>query len=221
MVGRDLASAVTTPEAYELDPPGATNGRVVCLDYGVKRRSLDLIREAGYSVLVMPASTALADVLAAGPAGLFVSNGPGDPDAVPDAPEKIRSVSDAGVPVFGICLGLQLIAKAFGGRTFKLPYGHRGGNHPVVKLDTGTVEITSQNHGFAVLGSSETVDGAAELRVSHVNLNDGTIEGLTHGSRAVFAVQYHPESAPGPHDSRYLFDRFAEAMRTTASTATG
>lgn len=221
MAGRDLATAVTTPEAYELDPPGATNGRVVCLDYGVKRRSLDLIREAGYSVLVMPASTALADVLAAGPAGLFVSNGPGDPDAVPDAPEKIRSVSDAGVPVFGICLGLQLIAKAFGGRTFKLPYGHRGGNHPVVKLDTGTVEITSQNHGFAVLGSSETVDGAAELRVSHVNLNDGTIEGLTHRSRAVFAVQYHPESAPGPHDSRYLFDRFAEAMRTTASTATG
>ena len=221
MAGRDLATAVTTPEAYELDPPGATNGRVVCLDYGVKRRSLDLIREAGYSVLVMPASAAVSDVLAAGPAGLFVSNGPGDPDAVPDAPEKIRSVSDAGVPVFGICLGLQLIAKAFGGRTFKLPYGHRGGNHPVVKLDTGTVEITSQNHGFAVLGSSESVDGAAELRVSHVNLNDGTIEGLTHRSRAVFAVQYHPESAPGPHDSRYLFDRFAEVMHTTASAATG
>ncbi len=151
-------------------------------------------------------------MLDAGASGVFVSNGPGDPEAVPGAVERIRALSDAGLPVFGICLGHQLIARAFGGKNFKLPYGHRGGNHPVKNLETGAVEITSQNHGFAVLEEGGSLVGAPELRVTHRNLNDGTVEGLAHRERPVAAVQYHPESAPGPHDSRYLFDRFVLAM---------
>lgn len=220
MTGRDLATTVSSPEPYRLERPGS-HGCVVCLDYGVKQRSLDLIREAGYSVLVVPAATSTSELLEARPSGIFVSNGPGDPEAVPGAAEKIRALSEAGLPIFGICLGLQLVARAFGGRTYKLPYGHRGGNHPVRNLDTGAVEITSQNHGFAVCANGDTLDGAPDLRVTHLNLNDGTIEGIAHASRPVFAVQYHPESAPGPHDSRYLFDQFISAMRTTARTATG
>jgi len=152
---------------------------------------------------------------------VFVSNGPGDPAAVPGAAKTVRSVSDAGVPVFGICLGCQLIAHAFGGRTFKLPYGHRGGNHPVRNLDTGAVEITSQNHGFAIAEDEGFAAAAPDLRVTHRNLNDGTVEGLAHASRPVFAVQYHPEGAPGPHDSRYLFRQFIEAMDATSAMATG
>ena len=221
MAGRNLATEVTAAEAYTVEHADRGAPAVVCLDYGVKRRSLELIRDRGYSVCVVPAGTEVEEILAMEPAGIFVSNGPGDPEAVPDAAEKIRSLSDAGLPVFGICLGLQLIARAFGAHTFKLPYGHRGGNHPVKNLRTGAIEITSQNHGFAVGGTEGTVEGAAALRVTHVNLNDGTIEGLAHASRLVFAVQYHPESAPGPHDSRYLFDSFFEAMHTTASAATG
>lgn len=220
MTGRDLATAVSAPEPRRLEHPDA-QGCVICLDYGVKRRSLDLIREAGYSVLVVPAATSTHKLLEARPSGVFVSNGPGDPEAVAGAAEKVRALSDAGLPIFGICLGLQLVARAFGGRTYKLPYGHRGGNHPVKNLDTGGVEITSQNHGFAVRATGEVLDDAPDLRVTHLNLNDGTIEGIAHISRPVFAVQYHPESAPGPHDSRYLFDQFISAMHTTASMATG
>jgi carbamoyl-phosphate synthase small subunit len=152
---------------------------------------------------------------------VFVSNGPGDPAAVPGAAGTVRALSDAGLPVFGICLGCQLIARAFGGETFKLPYGHRGGNHPVRNLETGSVEITSQNHGFAVAEAAGFAAGAPELRVTHRNLNDGTVEGLCHTSRPVFAVQYHPEGAPGPHDSRYLFRRFVDSMGATAAVATG
>ncbi len=215
MRGRDLATRVSAPEPYELAPAGPARGLVLCLDYGVKRRSLELIRDAGFSVRVLPADTTPEALLGAGASGLFVSNGPGDPEAVPGAVERIRAASDAGLPVFGICLGHQLVARAFGGRNFKLAYGHRGGNHPVKNLETGAVEITSQNHGFAVVAGEvegEEVAGAPALRVTHRNLNDGTIEGLAHRERAVFAVQYHPESAPGPHDSRYLFERFVTAM---------
>ena len=143
------------------------------------------------------------------------------PAAVPGAAETVRKVSDAGVPVFGICLGCQLLARAFGGRTYKLPYGHRGGNHPVRNLETGVVEITSQNHGFAIAEEGGYAEGASDLRVTHRNLNDGTVEGLAHESRPVFAVQYHPEAAPGPHDSRYLFRRFVDAMGAASSVATG
>lgn len=222
MIGRDLTSEVTTPESYEIEPDGPVAGTVVCLDLGVKRRSLELIAAEGYRVRVVPGTSTVEEILAHEPAGLFVSNGPGDPAAVPTAADTLRQVADADVPVFGICLGCQLVARAYGGRTFKLPYGHRGGNHPVRNLDTGLVEITSQNHGFAV---SETeageVEGAPDLEVTHRNLNDGTIEGLRHRRRSVFAVQYHPEAAPGPHDSRYLFERFVDAMNATRAVTTG
>jgi carbamoyl-phosphate synthase small subunit len=221
MEGRDLATGVSTPEAYEVEPVGEERGLVVCLDFGVKRESLDLVAAAGFRVRILPATASTAEVLASGPAGVFVSNGPGDPGAIPGAPAKIREIAEAGVPVFGICLGCQLVARAFGGETWKLPYGHRGGNHPVRNLDTGAVEITSQNHGFAVREEDGDVAGAPALRVTHRNLNDGTIEGLAHRDLSVFAVQYHPESAPGPHDSRYLFERFVESMCASRSPSTG
>ena len=216
MRGRDLASVVSTEASYELEAIGEDRGLVLCLDYGVKNRSLDLIRAEGFRVQVIPASTPTATLLELEPCGLFVSNGPGDPEAVPGAAEKIRAVSDAGLPIFGICLGNQLIARAFGGSNYKLPYGHRGGNHPVKNLDTGAVEITSQNHGFAVQADGDEIAGAPELRVTHRNLNDDTLEGLAHRERPVFAVQYHPESAPGPHDSRYLFERFVDVIAESA-----
>jgi carbamoyl-phosphate synthase small subunit len=212
MLGRDLATDVSCEEPYEREPVGEERGLVLCLDYGVKYESLDLIRAEGYRVRVLPSSTPVEAMLEARPDGIFVSNGPGDPEAVPGAVARIRRLSDEGIPIFGICLGHQLVARTFGGRNFKLPYGHRGGNHPVENLATGAVEITSQNHGFAVVGEAEGVADAPDLRVTHRNLNDGTIEGLSHRERPVFAVQYHPESAPGPHDSRYLFERFVEAM---------
>ncbi|WP_419162269.1 glutamine-hydrolyzing carbamoyl-phosphate synthase small subunit [Candidatus Palauibacter sp.] len=222
MSGRDLATAVSTPEPYELAPPAETavHGLVLCLDYGVKTRSLDLFLREGYRVRVVPCDTEPADLLSARPDGVFLSNGPGDPEAVPGAVERIRALSDAGIPLFGICLGHQLIARAFGARNYKLPYGHRGGNHPVLNYGTGAVEITSQNHGFAVEEEDGRIKDGDGLEVTHRNLNDGTVEGLVHRERRVFAVQYHPESAPGPHDSRYLFNRFVETMRETATSAT-
>ena len=219
MLGRDLATTVSTPAPYDLDPPDGAEGRglVLCLDYGVKTRSLDLFAREGYRVRVVPCDTGVEELLAARPSGVFVSNGPGDPEAVPGAVERILALSDAGIPLFGICLGHQLIARAFGARNYKLPYGHRGGNHPVINHETGAVEITSQNHGFAVREKDGRIDGAADLEVTHRNLNDGTVEGLVHRERPVFAVQYHPESAPGPHDSRYLFGRFVSSMRENAA----
>jgi len=214
MQGRDLATTVSTKDSYELgsSDPEIDCGLVVCLDYGVKLRSLDLIRREGYRVRVVPCNTPVEVLLEAEPQGVFVSNGPGDPEAVPGAVQRIRSLSDAGVPLFGICLGHQLIGRAFGAKNYKLPYGHRGGNHPVLNYATGAVEITSQNHGFAVEEENGEIAGAPDLHVTHRNLNDGTVEGLAHSERPIFAVQYHPESAPGPHDSRYLFNRFLEVM---------
>ena len=165
MSGRDLATTVSTPEAYELEPEGdgPARGLVLCLDYGVKTRSLDLFLREGYRVRVVPCDTDAEDLLAAQPDGVFVSNGPGDPEAVPGAVERIRALSDAGIPLFGICLGHQLIARAFGATNYKLPYGHRGGNHPVLNYATGAVEITSQNHGFAVREVDGDVEGAPDL----------------------------------------------------------
>ena len=226
MLGRDLATEVSTGEPYVVEPQGdALRGRpagdVVCLDLGVKRRSLELIAREGFRVVVVPGTTPATEILERDPVGVFVSNGPGDPGAVPGVAGAIVEIAEAGIPVFGICLGCQLIARAFGGDTYKLPYGHRGGNHPVRNLETGAIEITSQNHGFAVRGDGSTVEGASTLRVTHVNLNDGTIEGLRDNERPIFAVQYHPEAAPGPHDSRYLFERFVEAIDATATMTTG
>jgi carbamoyl-phosphate synthase small subunit len=165
----------------------------------------------------VPSTTSPDEALALEPDGVFFSNGPGDPAAVSYAPDTIRTIAEKEVPVFGICLGHQLIALSFGGTTEKLPYGHRGGNHPVKDLETGRVLITSQNHGFAVSGdpsNPEAIPGAPELAVTHVNLNDKTVEGLRHKRLPVFAVQYHPEAAPGPHDARPHFSEFMKAVRS-------
>jgi carbamoyl-phosphate synthase small subunit len=213
MEGLDLASRVSTSHSYEVVPAGEARFQVLAYDFGVKAHSPRLLAERGCRVTVLPGDTLADEIVAARPDGLFISNGPGDPAAVEHARDAILRLSEQGIPVFGICLGHQLIARAFGGSTYKLPFGHHGGNHPVKHLDPGTVEITAQNHGFAVeAGPDRTIPGAPDLRVTHLNLYDHTIEGLEHTSRPVFSVQYHPEAAPGPHDSRYLFDRFVAHM---------
>ena len=213
MEGLDLASEVSTSQPYLTPARGEKRFHVVAYDFGIKQNSIDLLAEKGCEVTTVPASTSPEDILAQSPDGLFVSNGPGDPEAVGHALDTIRLASEQNVPVFGICLGHQLIARAFGGQTYKLLYGHRAGNHPVRRLKDGVVEITSQNHGFAVRREGEDgVAGAPDLRVTHINLNDQTMEGLEHRDRPVFSVQYHPEAAPGPHDSRYLFDQFVRQM---------
>jgi carbamoyl-phosphate synthase small subunit len=211
MEGLDLASRVTTKSAYTWGNPGARH-HIVAYDYGIKRNILRIFGENDCRVTVVPAATTAEETLALKPDGLFLSNGPGDPDAIEYAPGTIRELTSAGVPTFGICLGHQLLGLTFGGSTKKMPYGHRGGNHPVKEVATGHVLITSQNHGFAVQGTEEAVTGAPDLQVTHVNLNDGTIEGLRHRELPVFGVQYHPEAAPGPHDARPLFQEFLRAL---------
>jgi carbamoyl-phosphate synthase small subunit len=213
MEGLDLACGVSTAEPYVVPAVGWERFHVLAYDFGVKAHSPKLLAERGCRVTVIPAGTRVEDILSDPPSGLFVSNGPGDPAAVERAQGAILGLAERDVPVFGICLGHQLISRAFGASTYKLPFGHHGGNHPVKHLDDQTVEITSQNHGFAVeAGEGDQVPGASGLRVTHVNLYDGTVEGVAHREYPVFAVQYHPEAAPGPHDSRYLFDRFIDLM---------
>ncbi len=220
MAGLDLACAVSTTERYTVAATGKPRFRVLAYDFGVKSHSLQLLAERGCTVEVLPASVPTDEILAAEPDGLFISNGPGDPEAVGSALDTVRELAERGTPVFGICLGHQLVARAFGASTFKLLYGHRGGNHPVRRVSDGLVEITAQNHGFAVRGDENGIPGAPMLAVTHLNLNDSTIEGLAHREHPVFSVQYHPEAAPGPHDSRYLFDDFVEAMeRRSAARA--
>ena len=218
MEGLDLACGVSTEESYEVPAVGEERFHVLAYDFGVKAHSPRLLAERGCRVTVVPAQTPFDQILSDEPDGLFVSNGPGDPSAVEKAQEAILGLSERGIPVFGICLGHQLIARAFGAQTYKLPFGHHGGNHPVRNLDRNTVEITSQNHGFAVVvGEEQEIPGAPDLRLTHVNLYDGTVEGLVHLMRPVFCVQYHPEGAPGPHDSVYLFDQFIELMEARLS----
>jgi carbamoyl-phosphate synthase small subunit len=212
MEGLDLASRVTTREPYTWGDPRAST-HIVAYDFGIKRNILRLFEAEGCRVTVVPATTPADAVLERAPDGVFLSNGPGDPAAVEYAPEAIRTVASSGVPIFGICLGHQLLGLTYGGETVKMPYGHRGGNHPVRELSTGRVLITSQNHGFAVKGSADGVPGAGALEVTHVNLNDGTVEGIRHRELPIFAVQYHPEAAPGPHDARPLFEEFMETVR--------
>jgi carbamoyl-phosphate synthase small subunit len=215
MVGLDLASRVSTRESYTWGDPRAKH-HIVAYDYGIKRNILRLFDENDCRVTVVPANTPAEEAMAEDPDGIFLSNGPGDPEAVSYAPGIIKTLTGKGIPTFGICLGHQLLGLTFGGSTVKMPYGHRGGNHPVKEVETGRVLITSQNHGFAVEGSEQAVKGAGELEVTHVNLNDGTIEGLRHRELPVFGVQYHPEAAPGPHDARPLFQEFLSALRGVA-----
>jgi carbamoyl-phosphate synthase small subunit len=207
--GVDLVAEVTTPAGYTV---GSGARRIVAYDFGLKHSILRDLAGLG-TVHVVPASTTAADVLALAPDGVFLSNGPGDPEMAPYAVEAIRSLLGE-VPVFGICLGHQLLSLAIGATTFKLPFGHHGGNHPVRDELTGKVEITSQNHNFCV--DPQSLGGLAD--VTHVNLNDGTIEGIGLPTQRAFSVQYHPEAGPGPHDSRYLFDRFADLLGARGET---
>jgi carbamoyl-phosphate synthase small subunit len=181
---------------------------IVAYDFGVKYNILRRLRQRGFRVRVVPAGTPASEVLAHKPAGVFLSNGPGDPGTLGGIVREVKTLVDSGVPIFGICLGHQILGQALGGRTFKLKFGHRGGNQPVKDLETGRVEITSQNHGFAVDPASLPSDVA----VNRINLNDQTVEGLRHKTRPVFCVQYHPEAAPGPHDSSGLFDEFRDMV---------
>ncbi|HTS89609.1 MAG TPA: glutamine-hydrolyzing carbamoyl-phosphate synthase small subunit [Gemmatimonadales bacterium] len=209
MEGLDLATRASTKERYT---EGKRGRHVVAVDYGMKRNIVRMLGRTGCRVTVVPATTPAAEVKELRPDGLFLSNGPGDPAAVDYAIRNIRELTARGLPTFGICLGHQLLGLAFGGETVKLPYGHRGGNHPVRDLATGQVLITSQNHGFAVKGEDRDVPGAPSLEVTHVNLNDGTVEGIRHKELPVFAVQYHPEASPGPHDAHPHFLEFLRLM---------
>jgi len=225
VIGMDYVREVTTPIIFQWDPDDELSRqwslaaadeaprlppvrhRIVAFDYGMKRNILRLLRQRGFGVTVVPATTTADQVLALDPDGIFLSNGPGDPEALPYTHETVRSLIGQ-KPIFGICLGHQVLGFAFGGRTFKLKFGHRGGNQPVKDLRSGKVAITSQNHGFAV--DPESLP--PEIEVTHVNLNDNTVEGMRHKTLPVFSVQYHPEAAPGPHDAEYFFERFAELI---------
>ncbi len=219
MSGWNLVDDVTCAEPYgwseRSDPAWYRDHRsapggplVVAYDTGIKRNILRMLTDRGLRVRVVPASTSAEDVLALRPAGVFLSNGPGDPAAVTGMIDNVRGLLGK-TPVFGICLGHQILALALGGRTEKMRFGHRGGNQPVRNLLTGVVEISAHNHGFAVVADSDL--GGAE--VTHINLNDGTVEGLRHAGLGAFSVQYHPEAAPGPHDSLYLFDEFVDRVK--------
>jgi carbamoyl-phosphate synthase small subunit len=211
MEGLDLASRATAGAPRS----EGTGPHVIAYDFGMKRNIVRMLVAAGCRVTVVPATTPAAAVRELEPDGLFLSNGPGDPAAVGYALETIRQLSGQGLPTFGICLGHQLIGLAYGGSTAKLPYGHRGGNHPVRDLRSDQVLITTQNHGFAVVGDAGGVPGASALEVTHLNLNDGTIEGIRHRELPLFAVQYHPEAAPGPHDALPHFSEFMASLRTS------
>jgi carbamoyl-phosphate synthase small subunit len=217
--GRDLVKEVTSNKPYEWaeglwqtpgvarkDPP--IRYHVIAYDFGIKRGILRRLRHAGASVRVVPAGTPAREVLAEKPDGIFLSNGPGDPAAVVYGVEAAAELCRSGKPIFGICLGHQILGLALGGKTYKLKFGHHGANHPVMDLTTRKVEITSQNHGFAV--DVDSLAGKAVL--THINLNDNTVEGMRHDRLPIFSVQYHPEASPGPNDPSYLFDRFAKLM---------
>jgi len=220
MVGLDLAREVTCAQAYHIEEPIAAtlagaipeggHYKVVAYDFGMKRNIGRMLAAAGCDITVVPATTSAQDVLAMNPDGVFLSNGPGDPEPCTYAIEASKRLMDARVPIFGICLGHQILGLACGAKTFKLKFGHRGANHPVKNLRTGQVEVTSQNHGFSV--DPAAFASRPELILTHVNLNDGTVEGFRHRDLPLVSVQYHPEASPGPHDSHYLFGEFVQMM---------
>ncbi|MBS1768314.1 MAG: glutamine-hydrolyzing carbamoyl-phosphate synthase small subunit [Acidobacteria bacterium] len=225
MRNRELASSVTVDAVFayesisseaEIRPVGSVSSKtelkyhVVAYDFGVKTNSLREFAKFGCRITVVPAETSAAEVLALKPDGIFLSNGPGDPSSMTETIAEIRKLTESKTPIFGICLGHQLLGEAFGGKTYKLKFGHRGGNQPIKDLTTGRIEIASHNHGFAVDADSLPAD----IEVTHINLNDHTVAGLRHKTLPIFSVQYHPESAPGPHDSEYLFERFVALLDT-------
>ena len=236
MMGQDLASGVSTPEPYHLDAEGERRGLVVAIDLGMKRDILRNLTSRGFDVDVVPAWTSAEEILTRSPSGVFVSNGPGDPEPLVTTTETLRGVIGK-TPLFGICLGHQVLGLAVGASTYKLPFGHHGGNHPVRRLDDGRVEVTAQNHGFAVdlwsladqrppvasagLAGPDMLPDRVEsrfggVRPTHQNLNDGTLEGMTLDDHPAYSVQYHPEAAPGPRDAQPLFDRFVTLIEETA-----
>jgi carbamoyl-phosphate synthase small subunit len=221
MNGLDLATRVSTKEQYKWDAgaiaaspsedvgdPAEARFHVVAYDFGIKRNILRMLVQSGSRVTVVPAGTKAEDVLALKPSGVFLSNGPGDPEPLGYQADQVRKLVGK-TPIFGICLGHQILGLALGGKTYKLKFGHRGANHPVLNRVTGRVEITSHNHGFAVDPDSLNLN---EIEITHMNLNDSTLEGFRHRNHPVFCVQYHPEAAPGPHDSHYLFGDFVKLM---------
>ncbi|HBI14664.1 MAG TPA: carbamoyl phosphate synthase small subunit [Desulfobulbaceae bacterium] len=223
--GRDMVQEVTAAQPYRWTEQGPVPGcgwnaadggrlKVVAYDFGIKYNQLRCMYRRGCSLQVVPATTSAAEVLAMGPDGVFLSNGPGDPAGVAGVVENVRALLGK-KPIFGICLGHQMLGLAYGGTTYKLKFGHRGGNQPVKDLTTGKVEITSQNHGYCV----DPATLPEEVEVTHINLNDGSLEGMRHRSYPAFSVQYHPEHAPGPHDAEYLFDRFVDLMRQDNKTS--
>ena len=235
MAGQDLATGVSTPEPYRVEAEGESVGLVVAIDLGMKRDIVRNLTSRGFDVEVVPAGSSAHDILATDPIGIFVSNGPGDPEPLRATTTSLQSLIGKR-PLFGICLGHQVLGLAVEARTFKLPFGHHGGNHPVKRLDDGRVEVTAQNHGFAVdlwsltertpparngLAGPEMLPDRVDtrfgtVRPTHQNLNDGTLEGMVLEDAPAFSVQYHPEAAPGPHDAGSLFDRFAELIEENA-----
>ena len=221
MAGQNLSAVVSTTELYRLPAEGARIGSVAVLDLGVKTSTLRHLTARGFEVLVVPESISAADLFALEPDAVFFSNGPGDPGASDRHVNLLKEVLERRLPFFGICFGNQLLGRALGYRTYKLPFGHRGLNQPVVDRATGKTEITAHNHGFAVEapidGVSESPAGFGRVEVSHVNLNDNVVEGLRALDLPAFSVQYHPEAAAGPHDANYLFDRFAAMVKEAGS----
>jgi carbamoyl-phosphate synthase small subunit len=209
MANRELASAVSVDKNYDYPAAGSEQYHIVAYDFGVKTNSLREFAKFGCRVTVVPENTTADEVMALKPDGVFLSNGPGDPASMQTVVAEIKKLAESQMPMFGICLGHQLLGEAFGGETYKLKFGHRGGNQPIKDLTTGRIEIASHNHGFAVTADSLPAD----VEVTHINLNDRTVAGLRHKTLPVFSVQYHPESAPGPHDSEYLFERFVKLIK--------
>lgn len=204
LIGRDLCTEVSTTKKYVFEGSEKNPMKIAVLDCGLKTNQLRMMRELGMQLHVFPHSTPAEEILAIKPDGFFISNGPGDPEGIPLASSNIRKVADTGIPTFGICLGHQLIGLAYGAKVYKLKFGHRGGNHPVQEYATGRVDITAQNHSFAV----DMRSLPPELETTHINLNDKTSEGQRHKTLPIISVQYHPEAAPGPNDAAHMFDRF-------------